>query len=1413
MQNIVVNVYIAFMFLLSVLLGACGSSVSFCSDYVYADSLYNDVTNLRYKNASHLHAVATALDSVLLAGGKTCDSAINAKAYADFIMMNFAEAYNGYNRVIENSENEIEILVAEVGLVQLCYRTSANKEFFDYRSSALRRIKRINEDRDLLPFEDLQRFLSARVELAAVSLCYFVNLGMYEEMLRAVEYIKNHSKELDNSAMRIYSAMILNYRTDIPVQERMAKMRIVLRRAVANEQNWLMANCRLMLAVMLRDNPDSISSADYSFLSSGTDSFNANELPFMLAMKAVEEFADYGDRFMMIEALAVAASCKTYNGDFEQALLLLDRAMGEINTYYTNHSDDVRLAAMVLDNLDEEVEELRMNSVGVYNIYEPLLSVRREAASAFAGIGDKYASDINRNSYLDLLYTTRQNKRMESRINATRENSARLYVWFVVSIIILLSVVSGSIFMNRRWRRRNNVYINDLTSILRLCRGLMASMPQDLSSEEEVCGVVSEIIDRGLVDFSPGSRFSVVPCDSSSELEYGVVYEMPLPDSERPQALCLRVVSHEPLSCDKRDILSVLLPYISVAIDEGRRIANIGDEQQRLEQQRLSYFLYAAEHKRENVLKRVLMSVINNMRPYMNRMLNELNWLDKTEAKGDVEHRRLDYLAELTVALDEYNAALEHWIKISSGELSLHIENFCVSDLLAIIAKGEQAFALKGLHLEVCESKAVVKADKALTLFMMNTLVDNAGKFTPSGGRVSLDVEEGDGFVEIAVTDTGIGMEPEEAEGLLVNRIYRQHVNGGNAELSGKGGGFGLMNCKGIIDKYRKTDAFFDVCRMDISSEPGKGSRFSFRLPKGVVRTLVSLLLIVLPFYSYAVTVDSDKIRALADSVYSCNVEGRYYDAIEFARSVIGEVNSVYVLTTGGKDTLSLVDGNFAEITWWRNKLFPDSLTEDIFYNLLDVRNETAVAALALNEWSLYRYNNSVYALLYRLVHEDTGIAVHYENMRRVANYRHAAVVLCVTMLLMFITVYIVVYLRRVITERANTRLLLHANERLSGVVGIARDNIPALADNMAQSIYDEVCEHLCVRCVTVFLKKEKVHHCATVPNSYDSVAEKSVYRVYETGDSYIGINGQAVVIPLVIVHSGERLIMGAVAFDTTRRLTESEYVTLELIVDYAASMVYYSTVCLAEKYRSLGELEEETELMRIEENRLHVCNLVMDNCLSVIKHETMYYPGRIRRLVQQLLDDDFDVMEWRHRVAAIRELMDYYNSVFVVLGDCAMRQLDDIGFTLSSVSLDTIAKRMQRYVDKIAVKKGLSLILQYEESHVSIVGDEVLVITLFEALFRALTAVALDGTIAMYIYDDDRSVRVEVVDMRRRLQPKELTELFSPVSCGKTDDGLSFLIVKEIVRIHEESTGLRGGRVEVCNCEQGAKFMFTLPK
>lgn len=127
---------------------------------------------------------------------------------------------------------------------------------------------------------------------------------------------------------------------------------------------------------------------------------------------------------------------------------------------------------------------------------------------------------------------------------------------------------------------------------------------------------------------------------------------------------------------------------------------------------------------------------------------------------------------------------------------------------------------------------------------MINTLTENARKYTPEYGHITLSTKETDEYVEISVSDDGPGLSEEDVNRILGEKVYDSGAIGmGTAadteELRRqKGSGFGLMNCKGIIEKYCKTNAVFSVCCFSIDSTLGKGSRFYFRLPKGVKRTL-----------------------------------------------------------------------------------------------------------------------------------------------------------------------------------------------------------------------------------------------------------------------------------------------------------------------------------------------------------------------------------------------------------------------------------------------------------------------------------------------------------------------------------------------------------------------------------------------
>ena len=1379
-----------------------------------ADSLSVRVYDARYKSIALSDSLVAALDCISAGKQELQMIARNAMAYSALMKMDYSEATALYNSVIEESACEIEKLVADVGLMIVCYRVSANRDFFDYRARAVERMKRIGEDVEYLTLSDKARFERARIEFGIVSMCYFSNLSMLDDMKEAAGILREGVENEDDLALKVYSEMILA-NTDPDAAERLRQLSgSALNVSEDKGYTWLAANHKLLLAITLRDNRNLLASLPDNLSRLLQPGDTIESLPYLLAADAVAGFRHYGDRYMMIEAMAVAASCRTQNGDYEGSLTILAGALDEINDYYTTYyPDSVDFASNRLGQYEMEIEPYMVSDNGMYNIPECLLSVRREASCAFAGLGDKYSSDINRESYLMLLRTTRINKQMESDASTAEAAISRLNNWLVVLIVAILLLLAITVIYNRRKRRHKISYSSKLRCLPDVCRQLFSSLPQDVGSKEELQEHVIALLNSGLVAFLGDVQFAFTPMEDDSKSNYSFAMKY-----IGGRADTLYVKAAQPLTPQEHVLLEMLVPYVAVAVAEGMRLADISDEQERLEEMRQSSAVYLAEHKRENLMKRVSVSVAMSMRPYIDRIINELRALQAVDSVD--AGRKLEYVTELTEKLDDLNIILERWIKMRQGEMHLQVESFSLANLFAIIEKSRILLESRGITLTVGDGTPVVKADKALTLFMINTLVDNAAKFTPQGGSVAVECIEDENYVEVAVTDSGVGISQTDIDRILNEKVYDAATIGSdnsNLPAKSKGGGFGLMNCKGIIDKYRKADAIFSVCSMDIRSEKGKGSRFSFRLPKGIMRC-ITLLLMMLPLGASASDVLFDDVRYYADSVYNSNIHGNHDEAFVQARNAMELLNSYYKSTVGGNDTLVVSGGSYAELKWWREGLFADELTEDIFYNILDIRNELAVASLALQRWQPYRYNNYIYSTLYRLVDEDKGIVAQYERTREQHNIRQALIAISCFVLIVLLVYLLVSYLRHSVIGKANEHLVQNTNLKLLELVTASTaNNSQQMLQGIAREIHACLGERMRIKRVALLLndtrQHERVAAAAPVPFA-GGRADVYLHGVIDDGLPYISADSLLRVVPLHATVSGGEVLVGALEIVTERPLSENEALSVELVARFVASIAYHRTVRVANSYMTLEELEEETERIRLEENRLHVQNMVMDNCLSVIKHETVYYPSRVREFA---LKAQRDTTVLGTDVAAMSELMDYYNSVFGILANCAKRELDTMCFTPSQTSIAGLFDDARRYAGRMAAKRGLDVSLTYEPTDASANVDATLVTYLFEALIDAALKVEKSGTLLLRATSAADTVKIELIDNRRTLSSEEVAELFTPsrYNIGLHNEllGMEYLMAKEIVRMHEDYTGRHGSRMEARSDIEGTVILFTLPK
>ena len=598
--------------------------------------------------------------------------------------------------------------------------------------------------------------------------------------------------------------------------------------------------------------------------------------------------------------------------------------------------------------------------------------------------------------------------------------------------------------------------------------------------------------------------------------------------------------------------------------------------------------LRVERNERRHLEQRAKISLAMGILPLIDRIRHEVNHLvslDKLDNPGKQES--LNYIRELTDNINEQNEVLTQWIQLRQGELSMHVESFPLQALFDIVARSKKTFQMKGVDLRVSPTEATVKADRVLTLFMLNTLADNARKFTPEGGHVDISATEKDNYVEVSVADTGHGMNADVLAHVFDHKVQQGH-------------GFGLMNCKGIIEKYRKTSQLFSVCSLQAESEEGRGSRFFFRLPKGIKR-LILLLAILSPLTAHLSPLSAqsalDRAHIFADSAYFSNINGTYARTLEFADSCRACLNAHYQQQHPKGQLLMQAesdDATPAEIEWLHDGI------DTNYQIILDIRNESAVAALALHEWSLYAYNNKVYTQLFKELSADATLADYCRTMQQSQQNKRIAVILLLVLLVLIVPAYYMLYYR---------------------------------------------------------------------------------HRLYQRF-----------------------------------RQERQQQTNIEMA-------------------------DDELRRAELENANLHVANSVLDNCLSTLKHETMYYPSRIRQLV------DAGDMQSLTEVAA------YYRDLYGILIQQATSQVERIKLHIHPVEL---------YGQKV-------------------LGDE----NLLHYLFELIRGEKLEAR------GEKLEVKAEVKDDKYVVFSIPLTARLSP---------LTSLLIRQIVRDHGEATARRGCGIVIDN-------------
>jgi signal transduction histidine kinase len=196
---------------------------------------------------------------------------------------------------------------------------------------------------------------------------------------------------------------------------------------------------------------------------------------------------------------------------------------------------------------------------------------------------------------------------------------------------------------------------------------------------------------------------------------------------------------------------------------------------------------------------------------------------DTLLAKPVTEQERRDFLQGIRSQTDKLEFLVQSMGKASrleTGAITLEKKDGPLLDTLAqamsgIVYGAEQ----KGISVEVqCPEDLRVSHDSKWTAEALFNLLDNAVKYTPAGGMISVSVEQWEMYVKLDVTDTGKGI-PESRQAAIFRRFYREE------EVHDQPGvGIGLYLAREIVTRQGGY--------IKVASEPDRGSAFSVFLPR-----------------------------------------------------------------------------------------------------------------------------------------------------------------------------------------------------------------------------------------------------------------------------------------------------------------------------------------------------------------------------------------------------------------------------------------------------------------------------------------------------------------------------------------------------------------------------------------------------
>jgi two-component system, NtrC family, sensor kinase len=226
----------------------------------------------------------------------------------------------------------------------------------------------------------------------------------------------------------------------------------------------------------------------------------------------------------------------------------------------------------------------------------------------------------------------------------------------------------------------------------------------------------------------------------------------------------------------------------------------------------------ASQHKSEflanmsHELRTPLNAIIGFSEVLSERMFGELN--EKQEEYSKDIHASGQHLLSLINDILDLS-------KIEAGRMELELTDFhlpqAIENALTLVRERAGRRGIAVAH-TMDERLGEVRGDERKVKQVLLNLLSNAIKFTPEGGRIEVAAVTKDGLAEVSVSDTGVGIAPEDQE-----KVFEEFRQVGTADKKAEGTGLGLTLCRKFVELHGG--------RIWVKSRVGAGSTFTFTIP------------------------------------------------------------------------------------------------------------------------------------------------------------------------------------------------------------------------------------------------------------------------------------------------------------------------------------------------------------------------------------------------------------------------------------------------------------------------------------------------------------------------------------------------------------------------------------------------------